>query len=160
MISNKEKRVFPKSFQNYKPRSHKVFGVVCSTLDGKYLLVRGRTGKKWSFPKGHMERGETALQCAKRELYEECGIRVVSGIGYNTSKFSRNKDGNNAEYFYYTVPEELPVSIQDTNEIDSAKWFTLEEIQYLNGNIDVTNFLAQKGYPRLSHRECAPTHPT
>jgi hypothetical protein len=31
--------------------------------------------------------------------------------------------------------------------VDEAKWFPLNEIQYLNGNIDVTNFAIQRGYP-------------
>lgn len=155
MFSN-ERPSFPRPFRHYKPRSHKVFGVICATVDGKYLLVHGRKSDKWSFPKGHMKPGETALQCATRELFEECGVSVDAGINYTTSKFSRNKDGNNAEYFYYTVPEELSVCVQDTCEVDDARWFTLNEIQYLNGNIDVTNFAIQRGFPPRRNRPNPP----
>jgi len=30
---------------------------------------------RWDLPKGHVEQGESELQCAYRELYEETGIK-------------------------------------------------------------------------------------
>lgn len=140
-------RRFPTPFRHYRPRTHKVFGIICSTRDGKYLLVCGKKSGKWSFPKGHMESGETALECARRELYEESGITLPDDIGYVTVKPSRNRDGNNAEYFQYVVDVEIPVSINDNLEIGKGGWFTLPEIQLMDGNIDVTNFGSQKGFP-------------
>lgn len=41
--------------------------------DREYLILRQSNGK-WSFPKGHMERGETETQTALRELQEETGL--------------------------------------------------------------------------------------
>ena len=52
--------------------------------DGKALLVKMRSGI-WMFPKGHVEKGESLLQCAVRETKEETGIRdirVVPGFHY------------------------------------------------------------------------------
>jgi 8-oxo-dGTP pyrophosphatase MutT (NUDIX family) len=143
-----EERRFPTSFRHYRPRAHKVFGVICSTPDYKYLLVRGRTGGKWSFPKGHMEGSETALECALRELREETGIRLnTESMSYTTTKLSRNRDGNNSEYFICSVDTELPLSIEDNDEISEGGWYSLSEIQHMNGNIDVTNFGIQNGFP-------------
>lgn len=143
-------RAFPSPFRHYKPRGHKVFGVICSTPGEKYLLVCGRTGGKWSFPKGHMKGSEQAMDCALRELYEETGIQLPrETIAYSTVKLSRNRDGNNSEYFRCCVPEEIPLNIIDSNEIREGGWFTLCEMQRLNGNIDVTNFGIQNGFPPL-----------
>jgi mRNA-decapping enzyme subunit 2 len=143
-------RVFPSSFRHYRPRTHKVFGIICSTPDEKYLLVCGRTGGKWSFPKGHMKGSEQAMDCALRELYEETGIQLPrETIGYSTVKLSRNRDGNNSEYFRCYVREELPLNIIDNMEIREGGWFTLCEMQRLNGNIDVTNFGIQNGFPPI-----------
>ena len=40
-----------------------------------YLLLD--YGKHWDYPKGHLEKGETAWKAAVRELREETGIRQV-----------------------------------------------------------------------------------
>ena len=95
-----------------------------------------------------MEGSETALECALRELREETGIRLdTEAISYTTTKLSRNRDGNNSEYFACTVPTEIPLSIEDNEEISEGGWYTLSEIQHMNGNIDVTNFGIQNGFP-------------
>lgn len=39
-----------------------------------YLLLRSRWGRKWSFPKGHLDSGETPLRGALRETEEETGL--------------------------------------------------------------------------------------
>ncbi|MFA6105685.1 MAG: NUDIX domain-containing protein [Patescibacteria group bacterium] len=41
----------------------------------KYLLVRN-IGGHWEFPKGHVEKGETERETAKREFAEETGLKV------------------------------------------------------------------------------------
>lgn len=49
------------------------FVVVCSRLDGKWLLSRHRDRETWETQGGHVEAGETPLEAARRELYEESG---------------------------------------------------------------------------------------
>jgi ADP-ribose pyrophosphatase YjhB (NUDIX family) len=39
------------------------------------VLVVSQRGTSWSLPKGHIEPGEDALTAAKREIYEESGVR-------------------------------------------------------------------------------------
>jgi 8-oxo-dGTP pyrophosphatase MutT (NUDIX family) len=44
------------------------------TPDGvEFLLVRTRSRFGWTFPKGHLERGESPMQAAVREAKEEAG---------------------------------------------------------------------------------------
>ena len=40
----------------------------------EYLIVFEEFSQCWSLPKGHMEAGETEVQAALRELYEETGL--------------------------------------------------------------------------------------
>jgi ADP-ribose pyrophosphatase YjhB (NUDIX family) len=67
-------------------QSHSAGGVVVNT-EGKVLVVkqqgRGKVkgpdiGISWSLPKGHIESGEDPKDAAKREIYEESGIRDLS----------------------------------------------------------------------------------
>lgn len=47
--------------------------VVLSQCDGKILLSRHKERTTWETQGGHIEEGETPLEAAKRELYEESG---------------------------------------------------------------------------------------
>lgn len=40
----------------------------------EFLLVRTTQGERWTFPKGHRNRGETLAQAAAREAREEAGV--------------------------------------------------------------------------------------
>jgi 8-oxo-dGTP diphosphatase len=55
---------------------HVVTDVIC-TKDGKILLVKRAAhlleGGKWAFPAGYVDRDETVMQAAARELHEETG---------------------------------------------------------------------------------------
>lgn len=42
----------------------------------KILLVKNANGRYWSFPKGHIEQGETEKETAAREIREETGLDV------------------------------------------------------------------------------------
>jgi 8-oxo-dGTP pyrophosphatase MutT (NUDIX family) len=53
-------------------------GVVLNSK-GQVLVVNQR-GRSWSLPKGHLEEGEEPLAAAKREIYEETGIKNLELI--------------------------------------------------------------------------------
>jgi 8-oxo-dGTP pyrophosphatase MutT (NUDIX family) len=53
-------------------------GVV--TNDAGEVLVVSQHGTSWSLPKGHIDPGENALATARREIYEESGIRDLEFV--------------------------------------------------------------------------------
>ncbi len=55
------------SFERYP------YVVILSRMEGKFLLSRHKQHTTWEFQGGHIEQGETPLQAAKRELFEESG---------------------------------------------------------------------------------------
>ena len=52
--------------------------IVCRKINGetRLLLIKNSRSAHWGFPKGHMERGETPEQTAKREVLEETGLNI------------------------------------------------------------------------------------
>ncbi len=61
--------------KTYKPETieNPIFVVVLSKYNGKILLSRHKKRTTWETQGGHIEDGETPLEAAKRELYEESG---------------------------------------------------------------------------------------
>lgn len=49
------------------------FVVIAARHNGRWLFVRHRERDTYEMPGGHIEPGETPLEAAKRELYEESG---------------------------------------------------------------------------------------
>lgn len=79
-----------------EPLYHKSCGVIVyRRINGQteYLLLFQGGSQTWSFPKGHMECGETELQTAKREVFEETGLTVQPINGFR-------------QEVYYTLPPE------------------------------------------------------
>jgi len=100
------------------------------TVEGKqeFLLVFETFSKCWSLPKGHMEAGETELQTARRELYEETGLTArldtsrSASMEYPISGFARK------EVVIY-LGEVRGVPKVREGEIDKYKWVAYEELQ-------------------------------
>jgi 8-oxo-dGTP pyrophosphatase MutT (NUDIX family) len=124
-----------KAWKSYIPLSRRVYGCICVSPNNKVLLVQGKYGaKKWSFPKGHREIDDiTPLQCALREMKEETGLTLHENF-IGTKRFRAG------EYFLFLLPVEYTPCPEDKNEIECAKWFTLEEIMKMNKNVDVSLF--------------------
>ncbi len=84
-----ECRIYPLGYlERYK------YTVVCTYYDGKWILSRHKKRNTWETQGGHIEDGETPLECAKRELFEESGIRdadiypVCDYWGFNSQSCS------------------------------------------------------------------------
>lgn len=113
-----------------------VFGTIVVSPQGRFLLVRGRASGKWSFPKGHTEGVESPLECAMRELREETGVSL-KGTRPTTGLFSLKA----ASYFLFRVSSEYKLCPYDNREIMDLGWFTIDEMQRLSGNIDISVFV-------------------
>ncbi len=123
----------PKSFQSYKPHYMKVYGAICINNKGEVLLVRGRRGGKWSFPKGHVEKNETGFQCAVRELKEEAGILAPK-------KYVSYHKLHAAYYYVFAIEGNPELNVSDTNEIDKVEWWPLTKLPANNCNVDISIF--------------------
>ncbi|MEK7540741.1 MAG: NUDIX domain-containing protein [Patescibacteria group bacterium] len=65
-----------------------------------YYKTESKRGGHWGFSKGHIEKGETEIQTAKRELAEETGIKdikIISGFNGLEKYFFRRNYGLKGE---------------------------------------------------------------
>lgn len=111
-------------------------GVVISD-EGKVLVVSQR-GKSWSLPKGHIDPGENALDAAKREIYEESGIRdleLIRELGsYERHKISRDGGDDRTErkvitMFLFRTSEKTLKPVDPDNP--EARWVEKSKVALL-----------------------------
>ena len=94
----------------------------------EFLLVFETYSKCWSLPKGHIEAGESDVQTALRELFEETGLTATldtsrtATIEYPISSFARKKVA-------FFLGEVAGVPKVREGEIDKFKWVTAEELK-------------------------------
>ena len=104
-----------------------------------YALVQGRHTGKWSFPKGHLQHGETGPECALREIAEETGMDEVDHERSIGTLFLHY-----GTYYLYECSGFDPLLPRDQKEIVHAKWMTLEEMRVASLNADVSQFRKQR----------------
>ena len=96
----------------------------------KILLVRNHNGRNYSFPKGHVEQGETEQETAIREVYEETGlnIRIIDSFREVADYCPFGKIRKRVVFFMAQTMSDK-VRIQE-EEIDSYIWVDLEEAHH------------------------------
>lgn len=103
--------------------------VVFSQFSGAWhvLLIRHEHGRHTSFPKGHVEAGETERQTAEREIFEETGVRVRVDTGFRAeNRYMARPDVEKLVVFFIAVAgEQTPVAQQ--GEVAVAEWVDADE---------------------------------
>ncbi len=96
----------------------------------KILLVRNHNGRNYSFPKGHVEQGESEQETAVREVYEETGlkIRIIDSFREVADYCPFGKIRKRVVFFMAQTMSDK-VRIQE-EEIDSYLWVDLEEAHH------------------------------
>ena len=58
----------------------------------KLLIIKNAKAGKWTLPGGQIDKGETFNQAAKREIFEEVGLKVKLGSkSTKTKRYNKNK---------------------------------------------------------------------
>ena len=93
----------------------------------KVLLVKNNNGRYWSFPKGHIEEGETEQETAIREIKEETGLDVTLTPGFREiSEYCPFGKIRKRVVFFLAQAFTDNVTIQE-EEIASYIWVDLQQ---------------------------------
>merc|ERR1712032_1609074 len=68
------------------------FTIVDDLSTNRAFLVQNKHSKEWMLPGGCIDKGETTLEAASRELHEEAGLKHI-GLEFNYS------NTHNAHFF-------------------------------------------------------------
>ena len=97
----------------------------------KILLVKNNNGRYWSFPKGHIEQGETEQETAIREIKEETGLDVTLVNNFREiSEYCPFGKIRKRVVFFLARAFTDNVKIQE-EEIDSFIWVDFQQARKL-----------------------------
>jgi len=120
-----------------KPRD--TAGGVVVTSEGKVVVVE-QGGNSWSFPKGGIEEGESALETAKREILEETGIQdleLVADLGFymrrslNMAGTAERGDESERKRIMFLFKTQTTNVVCDGEEITDVRALSIDDAKAL-----------------------------
>lgn len=93
------------------------------------LMIRHKAGGHRSFPKGHMERGETEYMTAVREVFEETAVQIRLHPGFRETVHYHPLPGVSKEVVYFlTETAQTEIKARE-GEIAEVEWVPLEDAE-------------------------------
>lgn len=115
-------------------RSHSAGGVVLNPHNQVALVQHSQTGN-WSFPKGHLEEGETPEDAALREIAEEAGVTEVELIRQLGSYERQSYDGKEEKTITLFLGRTNQMDTQPRDpDIGAVKWVGLMAVAEVLSN--------------------------
>jgi phosphatase NudJ len=108
------------------------FAMVVVRLGRRFLVAHERKhGQRWYLPAGRVEPGETIVDAAVRETYEETGVRVKVDALLRV-EHAPSPEGARVRVFVLASPidDEAPRAEPNEHSLE-ARWVTLDELDTL-----------------------------
>ena len=114
------------------PRREVSAGGVVEGPNG-FLMIRVRNleGRElWTFPKGHLETGESPEDAARREVWEETGwrCRVLSPLLDVRYRFTRGGEPVDKVVHWFRMAPEAHDGTPDAEEVLETAWCDMAEV--------------------------------
>lgn len=104
-------------------------GAVIYKIDNhklQYLIIRGQAGHHYTFPKGHMEKGETEFDTATREIKEETNLDVKMDTNFRKVITYSPSDNVIKDVVFFVAealnPKDIKMQKEEVEEIFWTKY--------------------------------------
>ena len=115
-------------------------GLIIVNNYGKVLICKRKNSNQWQFPQGGIDNGESPIEAAKREIFEEVGIKpskikvlgkIKDWVKYEIPKELAKKSfkkkgivGQKQKWFIFKIKSEACISFVNDpdNEFDDFAW--------------------------------------
>jgi putative (di)nucleoside polyphosphate hydrolase len=115
-------------------------GLIIVNNYGKVLICKRKNSNQWQFPQGGIDEGESPIEAAKREIFEEVGIKpskikvlgkIKDWVKYEIPKELAKKSfkkkgivGQKQKWFIFKIKSEACISFVNDpdNEFDDFAW--------------------------------------
>jgi N utilization substance protein B len=115
-------------------------GIVYRKTNGNYQIALIKDiFNYWTFPKGHVEKGENLEQTVLREIKEEIGLEnltIEKNLGERIYKAKNREKGGYikrkvADFLLEAAGSETELKIENSTGIKEGQWFNLDDIASL-----------------------------
>ena len=113
-------------------------GGLVENVEGDVLIIE-RLGK-YDLPKGKLDKGESALEGAKREISEECGINNLIWLKnlnptYHTYHLGNDFVLKKSVWFHFSYKGSESLHPQLEENITDVRWVKQKDLHFLGSNI-------------------------
>ncbi|XP_071541870.1 m7GpppN-mRNA hydrolase-like [Panulirus ornatus] len=115
-------------YKEYKTHIPTYGAIMISDDHSQVLLVQAQKSRKWGFPKGKIEDGESPEDCAVREVMEETGYDISGKVDVNHYLERQIGPHTVGLYIIPGVPLDTKFTPGSKWEIRELRWFPLYEL--------------------------------
>ena len=90
------------------------------------LMIKHSREGHYSFPKGHVEAGETEIMTAEREVFEETAVKIRINERFRQPVYYRPKPGVKKQVVYFVAFTKQTEVTPREGEVAIAEWIPVE----------------------------------
>ena len=111
----------------FRPRVRGAYVLV--TVVDRFLIIKNSYKKGWTLPCGMVDRRESEVEGAKRELKEETGIDCeTKDLAFLKEYLSTKSFKKDHQFFFHLKLQKMPTVTLDMTEVIDHRWISVEEL--------------------------------
>lgn len=123
------------------------------------LIIRHKLGGHWSFPKGHVERNETEIETALREVKEETGLSIQILHDFRQQVNYSPRPGISKDVVYFLGYAADSRTVRQEEEISELRWVDFDRShEFLSYENDRLLLSSAREYMQ-THKSTMPAFP-